>query len=374
MQSLEKNLNVTIDKMHVKEKLNQLVESFKTVLYEKDVTFLENMKKKNLAGDDVSKYQFWEWTQGVGLYGIWELFKITKEERYLEIITEYYDKQILIGLPSKNINTVAPLLALSYLYEYSKQEAYLEVCKEWAEWIMHELPRTKEGGFQHITSDTENDQELWDDTLFMAVLFLANIGRIIDEQSYIEEAKYQFLIHIKYLADRKTGLWFHGWSFNGNHNFVEALWGRGNCWITIAIPTFIEMISLEGSVKHFLVEALNAQLLSLSKYQDQGGMWHTIIDDDTSYLEASATSGIAYGILKAAHIGLVDETYEACALKALEPILSLINEEGIMDQVSYGTAMGRQNKDFYKNIPIQSMPYGQAITMLFLLEVLNEEV
>src|SRR5659263_82086 len=117
---------MTIDKMVVKEKLNQLVESFKTVLYEKDETFLENMKKKNLAGDDVSKYQFWEWTQGVGLYGLWELFKSTKDESYLEIITEYYDRQLSNGLPSPNINTISPLLVLSYLYEYTKQENYLK--------------------------------------------------------------------------------------------------------------------------------------------------------------------------------------------------------------------------------------------------------
>ena len=35
---------------------------------------------------------------------------------------------------------------------------------------MDSLPKTKEGGFQHITSDTLNDGELWDDTLFMLSL------------------------------------------------------------------------------------------------------------------------------------------------------------------------------------------------------------
>lgn len=47
-------------------------------------------------------------------------------------------------------------------------------------------------------------------------------------------AKYQFLIHIQYLMDTTTGLWFHGWEFDGNgggHNYAKALWGRGNCWV-----------------------------------------------------------------------------------------------------------------------------------------------
>ena len=66
--------------------------------------------------------------------------------------------------------THLPVLALSYLYEYTGDETYGAVCKEWAQWVMDSLPKTKEGGFQHITSDTLNDGELWDDTLFMTCL------------------------------------------------------------------------------------------------------------------------------------------------------------------------------------------------------------
>ena len=354
---------------NVQIKLDKLVQSFQKVLYEDDETFLVNMKTQSLAGDDISKYRFWEWTQGVGLFGFWKLFEHTKNQEYLDILIKFYDEQLGNGLPSKNINTVAPLLALSHIYEYTKNPNYLSVCEEWAEWIMKDLPKTKEGGFQHITSDTLNDQELWDDTLFMTVLFLAKMGQLQNNQSYIEEAKYQFLLHTKYLADRKTGLWFHGWTFNGAHNFVDALWGRGNCWITIAIPEFIEIIDLEPSVKRFLVEALQLQIESLIKYQNENGMWHTLIDDPTSYVEASATCGFAYGILKSVEMGLISESFKDDALKALVPILELIDDEGIVNQVSYGTAMGRESKQFYKDIPIQSMPYGQALAILFLMQV-----
>ena len=78
-----------------------------------------------------------------------------------------------IGFPAKNVNTTAPLLAMSFFAEHEGRDDYMEVCREWAQWIMDSFPRTKEGGFQHITSDTLNEQELWDDTLFMTVLFLA---------------------------------------------------------------------------------------------------------------------------------------------------------------------------------------------------------
>ena len=100
-------------------------------------------------------------------------------------------------------------------------------------------------------------------------------------------------------------------------------------------------------------------------------MWHTLIDDPTSYVESSATCGFAYGILKAAHDGLIDQSYTEVALKALKPILGYIADDGVVHQVSYGTPMGRETKDFYKNIELRPMPYGQALAMLLMIECLN---
>ncbi|MFQ9678853.1 MAG: glycoside hydrolase family 88 protein [Ruthenibacterium lactatiformans] len=108
-----------MQEQEVARKLELCVGSFKKVLYEPDDIFLKNMEKNNLAGDDISKYQLWEWTQGVGLYGLWKLFERTKDGRYLATLREYYDARIADGLPGKNINTMAPVLALSYLYEYT---------------------------------------------------------------------------------------------------------------------------------------------------------------------------------------------------------------------------------------------------------------
>lgn len=352
----------------IKKDVAKLSEAFKKVLYEEDECFMKNMASKNLAGDDISKYRLWEWTQGVGLFGYWQLFLETEDPMYLNTIDKYYKERFEEGLPAKNINTTAPMLTLAYFVDYRLNQRYMDECLAWCEWIMNELPKTEEGGFQHITSDTLNDQELWDDTLFMTVLFLAKVGKMTGNAAYVEEAKYQFMLHIKYLSDKKTGLWYHGWTFGGNHNFVNAFWGRGNAWITMAIPEFIEVIGPEPSVHRYLVMALKRQIDSLVAYQTQEGMWTTLIDDPTSYPEASATAGIGYGILKSVRLGLVDASYGVAAIKALEPLMACIDHEGVVKQVSYGTAMGRDSLQFYKDIPLIPMPYGQAMTLLFLNE------
>lgn len=352
----------------VTDKVDKMVSAFSDILYEPDDTFLKNMKSHNLAGDDISRYQYWEWTQGVGLYGLWKLFSYEKKESYLEMLTRFYDRQIGIGFPALNVNTAAPYLAMSFLAEYTGEEKYLRPCVEAAEKIMSEFPRTDEGGFQHKTSDSVNEQELWDDTLYMTVLFLANMGRILKNQAMTEEAQYQFLIHEKYLCDKVSGLWYHGWTFKEKNNFAGAFWGRGNCWITMAIPEFLEICDCNEAVKRLLVNTLREQVQSLRALQAENGMWHTLVDDADSYVEASATCGFAYGILRAVKDGLVDKSYLETAARAVSPIMDCISEDGVVHQVSYGTPMGRTSRDFYKQIELKPMPYGQALAILFLME------
>ena len=354
----------------IHETLEILAESFQKFLYEDDETFLKNMQSKSLAGDDISHYQHWEWTQGVGLYGIWQLYEVTGEKAYLSLLEKYYDREITNGLPARNINTVAPLLTLSLLIREKPNSRWQQICHEWAESIMKDFPRTQEGGLQHRTSDSENTQELWDDTLFMTDLFLASMGELEDNEVYRNEALYQFLVHMKYLTDKKTGLLYHGWTFLEKSNFAKAFWGRGNCWFTVAVPEMLSIAKVPQADRRYLIQALGAQIETLARMQDESGMWHTLVDDPTSYLETSATCGFGYGILKAVRMGLVDPKYKQTGMNALLSVLEQIAPDGTVGQVSYGTPMGRESKDFYKQIEIKPMPYGQALAMLYLLEVL----
>ena len=136
----------------------------------------------------------------------------------------------------------------------------------------------------------------------------------------------------------------------------------------MAIPELLDMIEVPESVRRILTQALISQADALLAVQEESGMWHTLLDDPSSYVEASATCGFAYGILKGVHTGLLEERYLPAADTALAAILDLISEEGVLEQVSYGTPMGRESRDFYKNIPLKQMPYGQALAILLLVE------
>jgi unsaturated rhamnogalacturonyl hydrolase len=165
---------------------------------------------------------------------------------------------------------------------------------------------------------------------------LAKMGLVLNRPHYMEEAKRQFMLHFKYLADPQTGLWFHGesrslwavdpsnfnqgWTFDGRHRFGKVRWGRWNSWITVATPDFIELLNPPPTdgLRLFLISTLAAQIDALVKCQDaDSGFWHTILDDPTSYLEASASAGFAYGILKSLRMRLIprDDRYVSASKK-----------------------------------------------------------
>ncbi len=172
---------------------------------------------------------------------------------------------------------MCPLLTLSYLYEQTDREDYLAVCQAWVDFAMNDLPRTREGGFQHITIGSDNYMQLRDDTLYMTVLFVGRMGTLTGCDAYIQESLRQFLVHLKYLTDTSTGLFFHGYSFDGRHHFGKALWGRGNAWYTAGLVDYLDMITVPQGVRDFLLSSLEIQVEALANYQTDEGMWHTLM-------------------------------------------------------------------------------------------------
>ena len=318
--------------------------------------------------DDHLSLATWEWPQGVAMYAMFKVYLKEKDSALLDEIRAWYISHLERGLPGRNINTTAPMLGMTMLYEETGEERFREPIRAWAEWVMNSLPRTQEGGFQHITSDCINEEQLWDDTLFMTCLFLYRAGCALDREDWRNEAKYQFLLHIKYLHCDKTDLWYHGWCFSGRHHFGEAFWARGNSWITASAIDFAEWLDEDDPVRRIVLSTWTGQCMALLRAQDAStGLWHTLLDQEDSYLETSASAAIAYGLLKGCRLGLLSCRDEALA--AVRGVISQIAPDGLVGQVSYGTPMGN-DLDFYRRIPIRATAYGQGLVFLMLTELM----
>ena len=348
-------------------KAEKLLEKLEGSLFCTDDSYVEDLHRLGWDERSAKSLAAWDWPHGIGLFGLWKEYAYTEDESILDKLTFWYDSRLEIGLPPRNVNTVAPFLTMAFLYEKTGNPEWKKIMTDLASWIMTDMPRTPEGGIQHKHAQLDNHGDLWDDTLFMTCLFLAKAGKVFGRQDWVDEAVYQTLLHMKYLVDTKTGLWYHAWSFDRRDNYADALWGRGNCWITVFIPEFIDIVRPEEPVRRILVNALESQIESLVRNQDSSGLWHTLINDRSSYLESSATAGFAAGIFKAVRKGYVSRNYLDAAKKALDALYGEIDEDGTVLNVSYGTNVG-YDLDHYRNIPIRPMQYGQGLAMIAVIE------
>lgn len=313
----------------------------------------------------------WEWPQGVGLFALHGHYRASGDKAALRFLTDWFDARIAEGLPAKNVNTMCPMLTLTYLAEETGRPDYLDLCREWLDYVLNDMPRTEEGGIQHEVTGSANEGQLWDDTLYMTVLFVARMGVLLQDDACMQESVRQFLVHLKYLTDPSTGLFFHGWTFlEGGHHFAKALWARGNSWYTAGLVDYLDMTELPGGVRLFLLSSLRRQADKLVELQLPEGAWSTLLDDADSYPETSATAAFAYGMLKAYRRGDLDEVHRDCALRALDYVLSSIDADGVVRGVSYGTGMGRTLQE-YRDIPVCPMPYGQSMALLLLVEAMR---
>lgn len=313
----------------------------------------------------------WDWPQGVGIFGLSQF-----GEKYQEYIVDWGLTEIGKGLPLANINTICPLLTLM---DHSEFET---LSLKWADEVMTKFNRTKEQGLQHDTTGatkdmlTINEGHLWADTIFMTVLFLAKMGRRHNRPEWIQEAIYQVLLHVKVLLDKETKLFCHGWDDQQNDNLGSIYWCRGNSWLTMGIPLFLQYTeeTLDSGTKRFLIGVYQNQVSALMALQDQEtGLWHTLLEDSTSYIETSGSAGIVAGIYVGIEGGYLeaDRYLKECSM-AVAGLLSSIDEEGTVTRVSAGTAISREPEN-YKQIIRKPMAYGQALMIFALVSVLNTQ-
>lgn len=311
----------------------------------------------------------WNWGGGVAFYGIVRAWEVTKNNEYIEYLKEWVDNYIEEGLPPFTINTIALGYTVLALYEYTGDEGYMDIAKSQAEFLTDETIRFGDGVYQHTVSEKNYnfDEQAWADTLFMAGLFMVKMGVLLDNKQYFDDGMNQFHWHIEYLQNIKNGLFYHGWD-NVNKNNMSAIhWCRANGWAAI---TMAEAMHLSDAFNPIFVEmsdALRDQMAALSRLQAESGMWHTIVDDDTSYCETSGSCAIGVGMIKFC-VDAGHTIYKKNIYRLAEAVFAEIDDTGMVMNVSGGTAVMR-NADGYKQIPhTRIQGWGQGLALAFLAE------
>lgn len=328
---------------------------------------IDHIVKKTMEMD-----MTWDWPCGVAYYGISTAYEVTKKEEYLDLLRTRVDELIDLGLPKVwTVNACAMGHCLITLYEATGDEKYWNIIMSKIEYISKNALRFGENVLQHTVSP-KNDfpEQVWADTLFMAAFFLLRVGVKSKDGALIDDALKQYHWHIQYLQNKENGLWYHGYNNITGDHMSSFHWGRANAWAAFTMAKVGSILPEAYLYPMFLniVGSLNEQLSSIKTFQTDNGLWRTILDDESSYEEISASAGIG-----AAMVVRGNPLYYKYIQKTIQGILGNISKTGKVMNVSGGTAV-MKDRDGYKNITkdwIQG--WGQGLTLAFLCELLNLE-
>jgi unsaturated rhamnogalacturonyl hydrolase len=82
---------------------------------------------------------------------------------------------------------------------------------------------------------------------------------------------------------------------------------------------------------------------------------------------------LVFGVLNEGRKRYIGEEYDNMAIRAVKAVLAQIDKNGELQNTIFGTAIGH-NLEFYKDVPRTSMPYGQAMAIMALGEILRRSI
>lgn len=309
----------------------------------------------------------WDWPCAVAFYGISKAWQVTGRDEYMDFLKSWVDEYMEIGLPPYMVNSAAMGHVLLSLHQYCSDDGYLQLAREKAEHLVHDAPRFGDRIIQHTVS-AKNDfpGQAWADTLFMAAYFLLRIGVYTDNASYVSEALHQYLGHEELLQDEQTNFFYHGYDSQSDSHMSGVYWARANAWAAITMAEAKRHINYLYPEFMAIDCALRDQLAALVRVQSPNGLWHTVLDDSSSYEEVSASAGIGAAMVINGH-----PLHRKAMLSAYEGIRRNIGADGSVRNVSGGTAVMESAADYHRVPKKRVQGWGQGLTLAFFAALLE---
>ncbi len=311
----------------------------------------------------------WEWPCGVAYYGIADAYEKTGNEEYLTLLKDRVDELIDLGLPPVwTVNACAMGHCLLSLYKATGEQKYWDIVMSKIRYLREEALRFGDGVLQHtVSANNDFPEQCWADTLFMAAFFLLRAGVELSNEEMIEDALNQYYWHIRYLQNPETGLYYHGYDHIAGDHMSGFYWGRANAWAAFTMSQVGGILPKCYLYPKYMDVAgsLDEQLSAIKLLQTPDGLWRTILDDENSYEEVSASAGIA-----AAMVTRANPLHTRYINKAIRGLLANVSPDGRVLHVSGGTAV-MNDADGYRNISrdwIQG--WGQGLALAFFDRVL----
>jgi rhamnogalacturonyl hydrolase YesR len=309
-----------------------------------------------------SKFNRWEYVNGVLAVGMMQMASVFKDARYADYARHnfdfifsnlgYFKKQFDAGATSVEYRPVFRIGSLDDcgsmaaglldVYALDPKPEYLNYLERVADYITAKQVKLADGT---LARSGPHKMTLWADDLYMSVPFLVRMGKLKGDRKYFDFAVKQVENFNRYLYDSSTGLYFHCYYSDENMNGV-ARWGRCNGWIALAQCALLDRLPADHPKRPELLRLLLRQIVGFSRYQDSIGLWHQVLDRPDSYLESSVTAMFVYTVAHAVNNGWIDRRFLSIAQNGWEGLTRKVTADGELTDVCVGTGI-EENLRFY---------------------------
>lgn len=289
----------------------------------------------NIEAIKQGKKPAWNYIDGCMMVSLLELYKTTKEEKYLEFVKGFVDYYVhedgtILGYNKEKYSTddVSETRVLFDLYAYTKEEKYSKAIEMVYEQVKTH-PRTKEGNFWHKKI---YPNQVWLDGLYMMQPFYTRYETERNKMQNYADIVRQYKNVYSLMRDEKTGLYYHGFDSSKEMFWADKktglsknFWLRSLGWFTVSLIDVYEYMNEQMYDEYHTIKMMFKETVdSLLKFQDQESKMFYQVPNfpnrEGNYLETSGSSMIAYAILKGVRLKALPERYKKIGLEIFNGI------------------------------------------------------
>ncbi len=176
----------------------------------------------------------------------------------------------------------------------------LSIARRIARYMLEEQPRTEEGAFRR------RDDTVWADDMYMSVPFLCRWSALTGDPAGIDTAADQLLKYRDLLFMPNRKLMAHMMCLrHGRNNGIP--WSRGNGWVIFSLSELFLRLPDDHPSRAPLLAFFRDLTEGYLAVQGAEGLWHQVLDDDTTYPESSSTAMMICAFCRGLRLGLYPE-------------------------------------------------------------------
>lgn len=248
------------------------------------------------------------------------------------------------------------------VYLMTSESALLNTISRLKDEFYKNVPRMEDGIINRINT-------MWSDDLFMAVPFLTRLAKVFDDESFFDDAYCQLKSYYDKMFIEEEKLFSHIFWVD-EYEMSNVPWGRGNGWAAMAMCEYLDNSPKDNKNRDSVIEMLRNFMSGIISHQGKNGLWHQVLNQESTYEETSCTAMFLYSILRCVALGIfTKEEIREVADKAYIGLCNkAIDEEGNISGVCMGSGCSKDWKNYAGLRTVKNDDHGTGIVLTALCE------